>query len=111
MNVLNKPESARLEPEMLSRSVISCPLEDGGGSDPFAFVSALGYRYVPFLYLSKIRLILMNSAGGVTSKKFTIYRRGVQFQRGIVLAQIYQLFPVNSIIPFILFLKTDLMAE
>lgn len=66
MQVLQKPESARISPDILQRSSIEAPVSEG---DPFELVSALGFN-----------------------QKKAVHQRGVRFIRGAVEVLIYQLF-------------------
>lgn len=70
LHVYQKPEPLRLSTEMLSRSVIECPIAEG---DPTSLVSALGY-----------------------ARLFTLIERGHRFHRGAVIASVYQLYEVPS---------------
>ncbi|ORY82913.1 hypothetical protein BCR35DRAFT_265394 [Leucosporidium creatinivorum] len=68
MTVLQKPEPARLSPTMLQRGVIECAIEEG--CHPKSLASAFGFSTLAFI----------------------THQKGVRFQRGAVLVDIYQLF-------------------
>lgn len=76
LHVYQKPEPLRLSPEMLSRSVIECPIAEG---DPTSLVSALGY-----------------------ARLFTLCERGHRFHRGAVVTSVYQLYEVRPTLPSLL---------
>ncbi|KAL8292157.1 hypothetical protein RQP46_001623 [Phenoliferia psychrophenolica] len=70
VQVLQKPESARISPEILQRSLTEASIAEG---DAFEFVSSLGYQ-----------------------RKRSSYQKGIRFIRGAVEVLIYQLFETSS---------------
>ncbi|KAM0748483.1 hypothetical protein T439DRAFT_316359 [Meredithblackwellia eburnea MCA 4105] len=70
LQVLQKPESARISPEFLQRSLIEAPIAEG---DPFELASALGY-----------------------SRKKTTHQKGIRFMRGAVEILVYQLYSSST---------------
>ncbi|KDE07148.1 hypothetical protein MVLG_02552 [Microbotryum lychnidis-dioicae p1A1 Lamole] len=74
VQVLQKPEPARLSPEVLQRPVIECSIEDG--AHPIALASAMGF----------------------STHAFTLHTRGILFSRASnsVHVKVYQLFASTS---------------
>ncbi|SCZ98309.1 BZ3500_MvSof-1268-A1-R1_Chr3-2g06286 [Microbotryum saponariae] len=96
VQVLQKPEPARLSPEVLQRPLIECSIEDG--AHPIALASAMGFSQVLHVNLTYDLPTTDTVSMTYSTHAFTLHTRGIVFSRASnsVHIKVYQLFASTS---------------